>query len=100
MRLIVSAAAEADIVDAYLWYEKQRSGLGSEFVQQVALAVDAVIYEPLRFPAIHRSIRRALLHRFPYGLFFVVAEDKVVVVAVLHLARNPRGVYLRPNAGK
>ena len=95
MRLIVSPAAEADIVAARSWYEKQRAGLGTEFLAEVSSAMDAVQYEPLRFPAVHRSFRRALIHRFPYGLFFVVSREKVVVVAVLHLARDPRHMRKR-----
>lgn len=95
MRLIVSPVAEADIIGAFAWYEDQRTGFGSEFLAEISSAVDAVIYEPLRFPVVYRSIRRALVHRFPYGLFFVVAGEEVTILAVLHLARNPRRMQRR-----
>ncbi len=90
MRLIVSPAAEADITDAYRWYEDQRAGLGSEFFGEVSSALDALQYEPLRFPVTYRTLRRALVHRFPYGVFFIVSGAELIVVAVMHLARNPR----------
>ena len=95
MRLIVRADAEADIAAAYDWYEEQREGLGKEFLAEVSVAIDAVQSEPLRFPAIFRSLRRALVHRFPYGVFFVARPDTIVVVAAMHLARNPRRVHRR-----
>jgi len=76
MRLVVTSAAEADIIGACSWYEKQRAGLGSEFLNEFSSAVDAVVYEPLRFPAVYRSVRRALIHRFPYALFLWSLGEK------------------------
>lgn len=95
MRLIVRPDAEADIAAAYDWYEEQREGLGREFLAEVSVAIDALQSEPLRFPAILRTLRRALVHRFPYGVFFVARADTIVVVATMHLARNPRRVHRR-----
>jgi len=90
MRLFISPAAEADIAEAYLWYASQQEGLGAEFLEELSSAFAAMKFESLRFPSIYRTIRRALIHRFPYGIFFVVSDDELVVVAVLHLARDPR----------
>ena len=95
MRLILSPPAEADIADAYFWYESQQAGLGAEFLEEVSSAFAAMNFESLRFPAIYRTIRRALIHRFPYGIFFVVSGDELAVVAVLHLARDPRRMRAR-----
>lgn len=95
MRLIVRPDAEADIAEGYAWYEQQREGLGVEFVEEVSSTIEAVHTQPLRFPATFRKLRRALVHRFPYGVFFVARPDAVVVVAAVHLARNPRRVHKR-----
>jgi toxin ParE1/3/4 len=95
LRLIVRPDAEADIAAGYDWYEEQREGLGREFVEEVSTAIAAVQSEPQRFPAIFRNLRRALVHRFPYGIFFVVRSDAVVVVAAMHLARDPRRIRRR-----
>jgi plasmid stabilization system protein ParE len=40
-------------------------------------------------PAVHRHVRRALIHRFPYALYFTLAADRIEVVAVLHTRRDP-----------
>ena len=95
MHLIVRPDAEADIAAAYDWYEEQREGLGKEFVEEVSTVITAVQSEPLRFPATFRTLRRALVHRFPYGVFFVVRANTVIVVAAMHLARDPRRVHRR-----
>lgn len=89
-------AAAADVEDAYLWYEAQRAGLGGEFLQVVAVAVEAVRLHPLSAPLVHGGIRRQLLRRFPYGLFYRLVGGQVVVLACLHAKRSPR--HWRPRA--
>lgn len=44
---------------------------------------------PLLYTEVTPCVRRALLPRFPYGLFYAVRGDLVYVLAVLHDARNP-----------
>ncbi|MCE9595197.1 MAG: hypothetical protein K8S98_13505 [Planctomycetes bacterium] len=44
---------------------------------------------------VHGSFRRALLARFPYAVYFVVTARGVWIVAVQHLARDPRSVWRR-----
>jgi plasmid stabilization system protein ParE len=65
------------------------AGLGVEFGYEIDLVVSSLAERALAFPAIHREVRRALIKRFPYGVFFVASDDLVVVLAVLHQARDP-----------
>ena len=44
---------------------------------------------PLLFPILENNVRRALSPRFPYGVYFVVGEELISVLAVLHLHRHP-----------
>jgi hypothetical protein len=45
---------------------------------------------PSSFPIAHRDMRRALLHRFPYDVFFFEDGESIIVCGVLDLRRNPR----------
>lgn len=87
---IFRPAAAADVEDAYEWYEAQRRGLGEEFAEEVQATLRRVVDNPEQFRALHRQTHRALLHRFPYGLFYRVVDDRVVVVACMHVRRDPR----------
>ena len=87
--LVVRPDAETDVADAALWYEAQSQGLGSDFLRAVDACLSDVARAPQRFPVVHRNMRRALLRRFPYGLFFVEGEDAVEVLACLHARRDP-----------
>ncbi len=88
--LIVRPDAEKDTTDAALWYETQSQGLGSDFLRSVDACLADVARAPQRFPVVHRNARRALLRRFPYGVFFVESDDSVEVVACLHARRDPQ----------
>lgn len=87
---IFRLAAAADIEEAYGWYQGQQKGLGDEFLEAVQAALDGVASYPEAFPVVHRDTRRALLRRFPYGLFYRILEDRIVVVACFHAMRDPK----------
>lgn len=81
--------AEAELLDARTWYEQQRSGLGQAFAAAVDRAIAGIVQNPLAYPQVHGEIRRALVQRFPYGIYFRVAPDELVVLAVMHGRRLP-----------
>ena len=90
MHAIVRPAAAADIEDAVSWYEQQRPGLGVEFLEAVDHVLRAIVDNPRLAPVVQRNTRRRLLSRFPYGIYYRVYPDIVVVVACMHGRRDPR----------
>jgi toxin ParE1/3/4 len=90
MQILVRPAAAADIEDAFLWYEQQRPGLGAEFLQVVDRTLSAIATNPLIHATIHRDTRRALLRRFPYGVYYRVYPEGIVIVACMHGRRDPK----------
>jgi len=88
--LIIRPEAEAELAEAFDWYEEQLRGLGSEFLISVDATVHAIVRNPRQFAKIHKEVRRALLHRFPYGVFFVVEDARIIVLAFFHAKRNPK----------
>lgn len=89
-RWIVRPLAQADIDDAVTWYEQQQSGLGSRFLDVLDHIFKRIRDTPLQFPSVSVDLRRALLHTFPYAVYFRETADAVVILAVLHLRRDPR----------
>lgn len=82
--------AEAELADAFEWYEERVRGLGAEFLLSVDATVHMIVRNPYQFTKIRKEVRRALLHRFPYGVFYVVEADRIVVLAFFHAKRNPK----------
>jgi len=90
MQIVIRPAAAADIEDAFVWYEQQRSGLGAGFLKILGDALIAIQRAPQLHPVIHRDTRRALIRRFPYGIYYRIYPDLIVVVACMHGRRDPR----------
>jgi plasmid stabilization system protein ParE len=63
--------------------------LGNAFLDKIASAVEDIAENPQRWPVIQLDIRRRLIHRFPYALFYRVDPDEIVVLAIAHLHRRP-----------
>jgi len=82
-------AAYADVDAAREWYEGQRPGLGEEFCAAIDAAVASILAFPEAHPTVHRGARRYLLERFPYGRYYRLSGEQVVIVACLHAARDP-----------
>ncbi len=85
-----SPEAFADVAEAFSWYQAQRPGLGWEFATELDAALGLLERAPEAGPVVHRSLRRALLRRFPYAVYYAVAADQILVRAVLHMRRDPR----------
>jgi plasmid stabilization system protein ParE len=81
--------AERDITEAAAWYNAQRPGLGTEFTAEARRAMALVEAGPERSPRVAGEIRRILLHRFPYGLYYVIDPELVAVIACVHGRRHP-----------
>lgn len=88
-QLILRQEAERDLSEAHAWYEERVPGLGSDFLVVVERALESIQENPAQFPLIYRDVRRALLSRFPYGVFFVWEAQRISVLAVMHAAREP-----------
>jgi len=89
-RLIVRPEAEAEMTDAFDWYEDRVPGLGSEFLLCVDAVFSAIQRTPQHYPRVHKTARRALSRRFPYEIIFVEDNERVVVLSVFHAKRNPK----------
>jgi plasmid stabilization system protein ParE len=90
IRIVIRRSAAADIAEAHSWYEAQRAGLGTKFLDEVEWTLERVGTDPSRFPIVFRDARRALVRRFPYAIYFRLAGDRARVLAVVHQSRDPR----------
>ena len=87
--VILRPEAEIDVEEAASWYEFQQPGLGLEFLDEIKCVFNRVAQNPLLYKVLHRSVRRALIHKFPFGVYYCVTEKEIVVIAVMHECRNP-----------
>lgn len=89
-KLIVKPFAELDVTESANWYNKVRDGLGNEFLLILDAKINSIHRNPIKFPIIFKNIRRALTERFPFGIFFIVENDIIYILAILHTSRSPK----------
>ena len=89
-RIIVRAAAEADMAEAQEWYNAQRLGLGEQFVLCVEETFERLSHTPEMHQKVFKDARRAFVRRFPYLVYYRVRSDAVVILAVVHGRRDPQ----------
>ena len=79
-----------DVAAGYDWYELQRAGLGEDFLSAISSAVRSIENHSEMFAVVHREVRRATVPRFPFAIFYLVEPSRIVVLRLLHTARDPR----------
>lgn len=83
------AEAEADLGEAFDYYEGQLSGLGRELVSTLEQQLERIVENPSQYQVRYRGVRRAVMQRFPYAVFYLVEGEAVVVLAIEHQGRDP-----------
>lgn len=88
--LVIWPEAELDLIEDYDWYEERLKGLGVELIQKVDERLASIQENPHKYQKVHKQIRRVLTHRFPYSIYYLINQDKIFVIAIMHTASNPR----------
>jgi plasmid stabilization system protein ParE len=89
-RLEFSPEASADVAEAFSWYEAQRLGLGTEFEAELDRTLGLITAMPAAGRVVYRTLRRALVRRFPFAIYYILGADLIEIRAVLHGRRHPR----------
>jgi plasmid stabilization system protein ParE len=82
-------AALAEFIEAGRYYNRQVPGLGDDFVDEIESGIRKILHGPSVWRPIEDDVRRFLVARFPYGIYYTVEEDVVTIWAVKHLHRDP-----------
>lgn len=86
--IIVRREAQIEVQQAFDSYEEKNKGLGFEFMRSLDASLQSVKRNPLSYQKIYNETRRVLLRKFPYAVFYLVEEKRIVVIAVFHQKRS------------
>lgn len=89
MKFRLHRAARQELAEALERYELEKPGLGRRFARDVALGIRQILAFPGAWQKVELGLRRYRLGDFPYGLVYRVGRGEVVIVAVMHLSREP-----------
>ncbi len=86
----IQPEAEAEILEAYWYYEGKAEGLGAAFRDEVEACLERIARHPRAYAVVEGEVRRGLLHRFPYGIFYLIEEERVEVFACFQSSQDPK----------
>jgi toxin ParE1/3/4 len=89
MKLSYTSRAKDDLESAFEWYQRQRAGLGFEFLDRVELALDSIIENPEIYRVSHLNFRRCVVRRFPFSIFYTVENGEIVVHSIFDNRQDP-----------
>jgi toxin ParE1/3/4 len=90
LSIVLKSWAEDDILEAAKWYSEQQPDLGKRFSDAVYEKLIVISSNPNLFQKRYKQVRVAIVSSFPYAIYYIIEDNKIVVHAVLHAKRNPR----------
>jgi hypothetical protein len=89
MRTVFLSPARAELAEAVSYYNTQSEGLGYDFAAEVRRTLERIVQYPDAWTLLSRRTRRCRTNRFPYGVIYQFRADALLIVAIMHLSRNP-----------
>jgi plasmid stabilization system protein ParE len=82
--------AESELAEARQWYAHQQEYLDVDFMSRIDEALIRIVNNPFSYPVVYGTLRRAVVRRFPFAIFYEITTDEIQVIAVFHSRRDPK----------
>jgi plasmid stabilization system protein ParE len=89
MRRIHHPDAEAELLEAARFYEARLAGLGEQFLNEFDRAIARIEATPEAWQKVEDDLRRYVMHRFPYGIYYRVEGEELRILVIKHHSRHP-----------
>ena len=89
MKIRMLSSALQDLREGFEFYEKQAEGIGAYFLDSLFSDIDSLILNAGVHPVYFGGFHRILSKRFPFAIYYKVANGQAMVYAVLDCRRNP-----------
>jgi toxin ParE1/3/4 len=89
MNLRFHPEAECEYSEVIRYYLEINARLAEDFIEEIEHGMAAIQRHPLAWRLITSDVRRYLVHRFPFGIYYTCDTDFVTIWAVMHLSREP-----------
>ena len=94
MILNITELAEIEFKEAVAYYNNECPGLGYEFANEIQKVFDRIVQNPEAWTSLSKRTRRCLVSRFPYGFVYQLRQDEILIIAIMHLHRDPKILYV------
>jgi plasmid stabilization system protein ParE len=87
--LEIKDEANREIIEAYLYYQEKRTGLGEEFLEHLDSYFERIVSNPKHFPQKRKPYREAFIKRFPFLIVYEITKNKIIIYSVFNTWQNP-----------
>ena len=91
-KIVIYLKAQKELEESYKWYEKQKSGLGLKFINQVDDDLKSIANNPKLYSVKKRNYREFIMKIYPYLIVYKIKENnkEVIIISIFHTKRNPK----------
>ncbi len=90
MILRYTERSEKDVEVAFEWYEKQRRGLGFDFLDCVEASLKSILSYPEIYEIVYSNFRRCVIRRFPFSVFYTIEGDEIIIHSIFDNRQDPK----------
>ncbi|MFV0592811.1 MAG: type II toxin-antitoxin system RelE/ParE family toxin [Draconibacterium sp.] len=85
----LSNEAEVDLDKSYEFYLEESHKVAGAFLKQINLGFKNIKQNPKSFPIAHKDVRKYVIQKFPFVIYYRIIDTSLQVVAIFHTSRNP-----------
>jgi plasmid stabilization system protein ParE len=86
----LSDEAEIDFDKSYEYYYKENPNIAKSFFNRINLSLENLKENPTIFPDVYKGLRKYVVKKFPFVIYYQIEGTVVKVVAIFHTSRNPK----------
>ena len=90
--VIFSERAELDLNEIADWYKNIRAGLEQEFLICIEAEVELIRKKPLIYKEFYKNVRKAIINKFPYGIYYLIEEERILLISISHHKRGQKTI--------
>ena len=89
MKLKYTSRARDDVELAFVWYERQRRGLGFEFLDCIDTAIKLILENPEMYQVYYSNMRGCVVRKFPVSIYYTIERNEIIIHAVFANRQDP-----------
>ena len=85
----ISDEAEIDFDKSYEYYFEDNPKVADTFFKKINISLEDIKQDPFTFPIVYKEVRKYLVHKFPFIIYYQIVNSTIKVIAIFHTSRNP-----------
>ncbi len=89
MKYYFHPEALEEYLEAVSYYADMSHRLAESFINAVETGIENILTSPEAWQIVEEDVRRHIIPRFPFGIYYCIEDDRVFIYVVMHMSRPP-----------